>query len=313
MNTEDLLRHQGRTWQSPTVGAPDLTAALARRARRTRALAGSLTALVLLAGAGIWAVWPYPGGGSVAAVPAPTSDAATVAAIARDLAAAGSNGDEVTVTGEAVRTTAAASVAALDSSMGLEPDAPVWVVQLRGAFGRDAPDAMNYPWLIGIIDAAAPASHILLYREQPGDLSTLGDAIAIEPFYVPGRSIDQQPAEGSLLTRTIREQLARSTTTSLTRADAVRTTKEKATKAITGHSPTSAGEDAVWLVQLQGQFECPDCTPLDKAGAHRGSVLTMVVDVESGELSMMTISDRARWLDDLGVEVHYDEPSVLLR
>jgi hypothetical protein len=27
----------------------------------------------------------------------------------------------------------------------------------------------------------------------------------------------------------------------------------------------------------------------------------------------MTISDRARWLDDLGVEVHYDEPSVLLR
>jgi hypothetical protein len=116
-----------------------------------------------------------------------------------------------------------------------------------------------------------------------------------------------------LLTRTIREQLARSTTTSLTRADAVRTTKEKATKAITGHSPTSAGEDAVWLVQLQGQFECPDCTPLDKAGAHRGSVLTMVVDVESGELSMMTISDRARWLDDLGVEVHYDEPSVLLR
>jgi hypothetical protein len=121
MNTEDLLRHQGRTWQSPTVGAPDLTAALARRARRTRALAGSLTALVLLAGAGIWAVWPYPGGGSVAAVPAPTSDAATVAAIARDLAAAGSNGDEVTVTGEAVRTTAAASVAALDSSMGGRP------------------------------------------------------------------------------------------------------------------------------------------------------------------------------------------------
>jgi hypothetical protein len=314
MNTEDLLRHQGRTWQSPTVGAPDLTAALARRARRTRALAGSLTALVLLAGAGTWAVWTHPVGGSVAAVPStgPTSDAEIADLIARDLAAVGSNGDEVTVTGEAVRTTAAAAVAAFDSSLGLAPDAGVWVVQLRGAFGDDAPDAIAHPWLIGIVDAAAPTSSIQLYREQPHDLSALGVPFAIEPFHLAGRTIDRLDDDAPL-TSTVRAALARSTTSSLTLASAVRTTREEATATLLGQPPAEPGEVSVWLVELQGQFDCPDCTPLDPAGAHRGTVLSMVVATESGELAMMTISDRARGLNDLGGVLYWDEPSVLLK
>ena len=313
MNTDELLRHQGRSWQPPHVGAPDLPAALARRARRTRALAGALAAFVVLAGAGTWAVWTRPDVGTVAAVPGPTSDTAVAAAIARDLAAAGSDGEEASVTGEAVRTNAAAAMAALDSDLGLGPDDPVWVVQLRGSFGGGSPDAPTYPVLIGIVDAGSPSGRILLYREQFRDLSGLGTPIEIEPFFVPGHSIDQEPVEGTRLTHAIRTELARSSVTSLTRAEAVRTTSDRATAFLVGRSPSSAVEDSVWLVELEGQFDCPDCTPLDKAGSHHGSVLSMVVDVESGELGMMTISDRARYLDDLGVVVHYDEPSVLLR
>ena len=104
------------------------------------------------------------------------------------------------------------------------------------------------------------------------------------------------------VTRLVRTQVRAIQTTSLVEAEQTLTTIGTVQEQLLRETPPEQGAwRQVALVQLIGDFTCPDCTRLEGATADgSGTVFTLVFDAYTGEKLLATISTRVVDLEGMG-------------
>lgn len=304
---DDLLTRKAAAWRPPEVAAPDLGGALAAHARRVRSGIAALASLVVLGGGIGWAVI-QSGQAPVPAVPAASPSVAGVSAEDQSRlveAVEGLLADHDTsgplTSALAVRSTAGA-LRTLGSDTGLADDAVVWLLELEGSFPA-AGD--TYPYLRAYLDDSSPTAMIVEWREQATDLAQFGPVVQLP---LPTVSA---PAVGNLTPAALRAHLDGTGATALTSVQAFRTTLGTAQQRVSGHTPYPPSTEPVWLVQLEGSFDCPDCFRIT-TGNPKESVLVLAVAVADGSLGLQAVSARPIDLSGLGTPVEID-PAELSR
>lgn len=318
MNVDDLLRERGNQWRAPGVGEPDLDAALARSARRSRAVRVGVAAVAVLAVGGTVAGVLSGAPRTVPAVPAGTPSAASTGTVTtagpatsptgpvttdlpgtelgdiaatlfaefRDTSAEKAVPSEFEVTGSTV----AKARAIIAPATPTGPSVAVWVIQIDGAFSCGqctAPEGGVH---------RGPAFRALVRQDDLEVISTgvferSADLSRLAPVFGLELEKGSTPAEEEIARAAIRKALADVAKADVRTDVVLRTTMWRARKAMGEPTPFPPSMHDVWLVQLTGAFTCPDCFRL--GDSNQGAAVILVLAAPSGELRQLWVAPTA--------------------